>query len=94
MRIEPGLVDRKTHEGVPDLLRDHRSKSNKRSRMRQKKKCSPMPSLVQKLFQTCKEAFAECGPGLVPSESDVERLKSVLGACPAMFVNCMIITRV
>lgn len=47
---------------------------------------------VQKLFQTCKEVFAECGPKLVPSVSYVEWLKSVLCVCRAMFISCMMIT--
>ncbi|CAK9162877.1 unnamed protein product [Ilex paraguariensis] len=49
------------------------SDSKKRGRRRQKK-----VSTVQKLYETCKEVFANCGPGIVPSPSDVERLKSVL----------------
>lgn len=33
---------------------------------------------VQKLYDTCKEVFANCGPGIIPSTPDIERLKSVL----------------
>ncbi|XP_074589217.1 plant cysteine oxidase 2-like [Curcuma longa] len=37
-----------------------------------------MPSAVQRLFDTCKEVFADVGSGAVPSPADVERLRSVL----------------
>lgn len=33
---------------------------------------------VQKLYDTCKQVFANCGPGVIPSSTDIERLKSVL----------------
>ncbi|XP_059670305.1 plant cysteine oxidase 2-like isoform X2 [Cornus florida] len=46
---------------------------SKRSRRRQKKM-----SAVQKLYETCKEVFASGGTGVVPPESDIERLKSIL----------------
>ncbi|KAL8471537.1 hypothetical protein ACS0TY_028973 [Phlomoides rotata] len=38
------------------------------------KKMSP----VQKLYETCKEVFADCGPGIVPSPDKVEKLAAVL----------------
>ncbi|XP_042457417.1 plant cysteine oxidase 2-like [Zingiber officinale] len=37
-----------------------------------------MPSAVQRLFDTCKDVFADVGSGAVPSPADVERLRSVL----------------
>ncbi|KAJ7970958.1 plant cysteine oxidase 2-like [Quillaja saponaria] len=37
-------------------------------------------SLVQKLFETCKEVFAFGGTGIVPSSENIERLRSVLDA--------------
>ncbi|CAL9043942.1 unnamed protein product [Musa banksii] len=37
-----------------------------------------MPSVVQRLFETCKEVFAEGGDGIIPSLEDVNRLRSVL----------------
>lgn len=46
------------------------SKKNKR---RQRKS-----SQVQRLYETCKEVFADCGPGVVPSTDKVELLKAVL----------------
>jgi len=38
-----------------------------------------MISPVQRLYETCKETFANCGPGVVPSAEKIERLKEVLG---------------
>lgn len=37
-----------------------------------------MPTVVQRLFDTCKEVFADCGPGVVPSPENIERLRSIL----------------
>ncbi|XP_030530864.1 plant cysteine oxidase 2 isoform X1 [Rhodamnia argentea] len=37
-----------------------------------------MTSPVQRLFNTCKEVFAACGPGIVPPPGDVERVKAAL----------------
>lgn len=48
------------------------SKKSKRGG-RGKKKTSP----VQKLYETCKEVFADCGPGIVPSPEKVEKLAAV-----------------
>lgn len=50
---------------------DNESKKNKR---RERKS-----SQVQGLYETCKEVFADCGPGVVPSTDKVELLKAVLG---------------
>ncbi|KAK6155118.1 hypothetical protein DH2020_009366 [Rehmannia glutinosa] len=46
------------------------SKKNKR----RQKRSSP----VQRLYETCKEVFADCGPGIVPSPEKVEKLAAVL----------------
>ncbi|CAI9109638.1 OLC1v1009499C4 [Oldenlandia corymbosa var. corymbosa] len=46
---------------------------SRKNRRRQKK-----PTMVQKLYDTCKEVFADCGPGVVPSPDKVERLKAIL----------------
>ncbi|KAJ8471384.1 hypothetical protein OPV22_025727 [Ensete ventricosum] len=54
-----------------------RRQSSKKSR-REQKKLGPMPSAVQRLFETCKEVFANGGPGIVPSPEDVDRLRSIL----------------
>lgn len=47
---------------------------SKKGRRRQKRS---LP--VQVLYDTCKEVFANCGPGIVPSPENIERLKAVLG---------------
>lgn len=47
---------------------------SKKNRRRQR-----MISPVQRLYETCKETFANCGPGVVPSAEKIERLKEVLG---------------
>lgn len=59
-----------------ELSRENRTVRVKKNRKRNKK--SNMPSLVQKLFQTCKEVFASCEAGTVPQPEDVERLRVVL----------------
>lgn len=33
---------------------------------------------VQNLYETCREVFASCGPGVVPSPENVERVKGIL----------------
>lgn len=43
-----------------------------------KKKKQKMPTVVQRLFDTCKEVFADCGPGVVPSPENIHRLRSIL----------------
>lgn len=42
---------------------------------RRQKRLSP----VQRLYETCKEVFADCSPGIVPSPQNVEKLAAVLG---------------
>ncbi|RRT86081.1 hypothetical protein B296_00001430 [Ensete ventricosum] len=46
--------------------------------IRKQKKPAQMPSVVQRLFETCKEVFAEGGDGIIPSPEDVNRLRSIL----------------
>lgn len=49
------------------------SGDRKNKRLRQKK-----VTAVQKLYDTCRDVFADCGPGIVPSVDGIERLKDVL----------------
>ncbi|KAK4393080.1 Plant cysteine oxidase 1 [Sesamum angolense] len=49
------------------------SNESKKSKRRQRK-LSP----VQRLYETCKEVFADCGPGIVPSSEKVEKLAALL----------------
>lgn len=46
---------------------------SKRSKRRQKK-----TSMVQRLYETCQEVFADCGPGVVPSSDKIDRLKNIM----------------
>ncbi|THU66178.1 hypothetical protein C4D60_Mb05t11420 [Musa balbisiana] len=43
-----------------------------------------MPSVVQRLFETCKAVFAEGGDGIIPSLEDVNRLRSFLDQHPGL----------
>jgi plant cysteine oxidase len=38
-----------------------------------------LATVVQRLFEACREVFTGAGPGAVPPPADVERIKSVLG---------------
>ncbi|KAL0350921.1 UNVERIFIED_CONTAM: Plant cysteine oxidase 2 [Sesamum radiatum] len=49
------------------------SNESKKSKRRHRK-LSP----VQRLYETCKEVFADCGPGIVPSSEKVEKLAALL----------------
>ncbi|KAK4477626.1 hypothetical protein RD792_016864 [Penstemon davidsonii] len=51
------------------------SNVSRKSKRRQKKS-----SQVQKLYETCKQVFADCGPGIVPSPENIEKFASVLDA--------------
>ncbi|CAA2963985.1 plant cysteine oxidase 2 [Olea europaea subsp. europaea] len=48
--------------------------SNESKRKRRQKKVSP----VQRLYNTCKEVFADCGPDIVPSPEKIQTLVAVL----------------
>ncbi|KAK6153030.1 hypothetical protein DH2020_012669 [Rehmannia glutinosa] len=51
----------------------------RKSKRKQKKSSS-----VQRLYDTCKEVFADCGPGVVPSPEKVQKLAALLdGMTPA-----------
>ncbi|KAJ6808340.1 plant cysteine oxidase 2-like [Iris pallida] len=55
------------------------SKTGKRKQKRSSSSEPPMPCrVVQRLFDTCMEVFADCGPGVVPSPENIHRLRSVL----------------
>ncbi|KAH7532614.1 hypothetical protein FEM48_Zijuj04G0040200 [Ziziphus jujuba var. spinosa] len=75
MGIETTLADRKAKEFC-ELPKVTNSNSNTRKSRRRQKKMS----LVQKLFETCKEVFSfEDGVDSVPSNENIQRLRSVLG---------------
>ncbi|KAJ6801935.1 plant cysteine oxidase 2-like [Iris pallida] len=55
--------------------------SSRKGKRKHKRSSSsePMPSrVVQRLFDTCMEVFADCGPGVIPSPENIDRLRSVL----------------
>ncbi|XP_059294006.1 plant cysteine oxidase 2-like [Lycium ferocissimum] len=64
MRIEKNVVSERRGREYSD---------SKKTRRRQR-----MVSPVQRLYETCKQVFANCGPGIVPSAEKIERLKAVL----------------
>lgn len=76
MGIETIRADRKGKESreLPTDTNTSPNSRSKRSRRRQKKM---LP--VQKLFEICKEVFANGGTGIVPCSEDIERLRAVLG---------------
>lgn len=69
MRVEEKLAELATEQG---------SISSSKKGKRKQKRSEPMPTVVQRLFDTCREVFADCGPGVVPSPENVERLRSIL----------------
>lgn len=81
MGIETTLADRKAKEFC-ELPKVTNSNSNTRKSRRRQKKMS----LVQKLFETCKEVFSfEDGVDSVPSNENIQRLRSVLGMFLSIF---------
>ncbi|KAJ4818676.1 hypothetical protein LUZ62_031242 [Rhynchospora pubera] len=61
-------------------------RGNRKSRKRQKRSnTNTMQTVVQRLFETCREVFS--GPGTVPSPGDVMRLRSVLDTITAQDVG-------
>ncbi|GFY84926.1 2-aminoethanethiol dioxygenase, putative [Actinidia rufa] len=71
MGIERILASQKGKECY-ELPSETKGKA-KKNRRRQKK-MSP----VQRLYEICKEVFAEFRPGIVPPSDDIQRIKSVL----------------
>ncbi|XP_009799056.1 plant cysteine oxidase 2 isoform X1 [Nicotiana sylvestris] len=63
-----------TEKNISDMKDKEYNKSKKRRRRRRRRDVSR----VQKLYETCKQIFANCGPGVVPSPENVERVKAVL----------------
>ena len=70
MRVEEKLAELATEQG---------NISSSKKGKRKGRRSEPMPTVVQRLFDTCREVFADCGPGVVPSPENIGRLRSVLG---------------
>lgn len=66
--------------GIEKIAGDPRKVKDepKKGRSRKQRKINA----VQILYETCKEVFANCGPDIVPTPTDIERLKAVLGTNP------------
>ncbi|CAL9039528.1 plant cysteine oxidase 2-like isoform X2 [Musa acuminata AAA Group] len=78
MRVNGSLADRKGSDQV--ATGKSTSSSNSKKNKRRQKKSAAMPTAVQRVFEACKEVFADGAPGIVPSPDEVERLRSVLDA--------------
>ncbi|XP_058074888.1 plant cysteine oxidase 2 isoform X2 [Magnolia sinica] len=79
MRIDSSLLERKSQQPQKQQQQQLRELPKEKSRgkkNRRRNKKQMTPSVIQNLFDTCKEVFA--GAGTIPSPVDVERLRSVL----------------
>ncbi|XP_008808325.1 plant cysteine oxidase 2-like [Phoenix dactylifera] len=85
MRVDGSLADRKGKEESAAAAEGAaaaaagagaKCKSSKKGKRRNKKGKSA--TVVQRLFDTCKSVFANCGPDIVPSPEDIERLRAIL----------------
>lgn len=88
MRIDGELAKQK---GSGEVAKEkNRCCSRKKSKRQQKKALAePMPTVVQRLWETCKEVFADSGPGVVPLPGDVGRLRSFLGTTAPPSFGCL-----
>ncbi|XP_010934139.1 plant cysteine oxidase 2 [Elaeis guineensis] len=80
MGVDGRMADRKGKEeaaGKEEVAAKEKRRSAKKNKRRQKKS-PPMPTVVQRLFDTCKEVFADCGADVVPAAEDIERLRAIL----------------
>ncbi|XP_030469955.1 plant cysteine oxidase 2-like [Syzygium oleosum] len=68
-------ADRKGKE-CHELSRDSSAKRNSRSRKGRRRQKKMLP--IQRLYDTCREVFAESGTNIIPSPQDIERLRAVL----------------
>lgn len=75
MGIETTRADRKGKE-FRELSTATNTSPNSRPKRSRRRKKKMLP--VQKLFEICKEVFANGGPGIVPCSEDIERLRAVL----------------
>ncbi|XP_072959890.1 plant cysteine oxidase 2-like [Typha angustifolia] len=61
--------------GIPSS----RSKAfSKKKKQRRQKRSDSMAGVVQRLFETCREAFADARAGFIPSPVDIHRLRAIL----------------
>lgn len=69
-------ADRKGKE-CHELSRDSSAKRNSKPRKGRRRQKKMLP--IQRLYDTCREVFAESGTNIIPSPQDIERLRAVLG---------------
>ncbi|KAL5724991.1 cysteamine dioxygenase [Ranunculus cassubicifolius] len=78
MRIEANVVEQKKQKNC-ELQRENKSIRLKKNRKRSKKSMAGVSiSVVERLFLTCQEVFANCEAGTIPPPDDVERLRDIL----------------
>lgn len=70
--------------GVDKNASDRKGKSVEPSKQRRGQQRRVMA--VQNLYDTCREVFANCGPDIVPSPENVERVKAILGMFSFFFL--------
>ncbi|KAI3417153.1 Cysteine dioxygenase [Psidium guajava] len=75
MGITTAVADRKGKE-CRELSRDNSVKTNSKSRKGRRRQKKMLP--IQRLFDTCKEVFAESGTNIIPYAQDIQRLRAVL----------------
>ncbi|KAF8012991.1 hypothetical protein BT93_I0991 [Corymbia citriodora subsp. variegata] len=81
MGITTAVADRKGKE-CRELSRDNSVKTNGKSKKGRRRQKKMVP--IQRLYDTCKEVFAESGTNIIPPPENVERLRAVLdGIRPA-----------
>ncbi|XP_019183389.1 PREDICTED: plant cysteine oxidase 2-like [Ipomoea nil] len=71
--------------GVDKNASDRKGKSVEPSKHRRGQQRRVMA--VQNLYETCREVFANCGPDIVPSPENVERVKAILDKMTGMDVG-------
>ncbi|GLT36138.1 hypothetical protein SLA2020_105400 [Shorea laevis] len=73
--VANSITNSNTRRPTSNSASSKSSQKGKKNKRRQKKMAA---SPVQRLYDTCKEVFASCGAGIVPSPENIERLQTVL----------------
>lgn len=72
--------------GIKKTSGGQRSNKTSKSNKKKERKCPA----VQVLYDTCKEVFENCGPGIIPSPENIQRLKDVMGTYVIMMSLCIL----
>lgn len=78
MRVEKALLEGKTEELLLTETSSQPVSKKKRRRQKKSSSSSQMPNTVMRLFRACKDVFSTSNPGIVPSQEDLDRIKSIL----------------